>query len=179
MTTSTRIEQGAADDAAPLAAFASRAFIEMYGKENAPEHVRQYVARVFAPERVRKELSDPAYVFLLAKPVGAGRAKALLGYAKLCRNRTIDALDDPAPVQLERIYVDGSQQSSGLGGNLLDEAVRVARDAAFETIWLSVWEQNERAQRFYRRNGFEVVGKTCFVIGPEREEDLVLAKRLG
>ncbi len=154
--------------------------MEMYGDESAPEHVREYVARAFAPEAMRNELSDPAYVFLLAKPAGSddGRDKSPLGYAKLCKNRTIDALDDPAPIQLERIYVDGRKQSGGLGGNLLHEAVRIARDAAFETIWLSVWEQNERAQRFYRRNGFEIVGKTHFMIGPEREEDFVLAKRL-
>ena len=181
MTASTRIEKGGPDDAAPLAAFASRTFIKMYGDENAPKHVREYVARAFALEAMRDELSDPAYVFLLAKPARSdpGREEALLGYVKLCRNRTIDALDDPAPIQLERIYVDGRKQSGGLGGSLLEEAVRIARDAAFETIWLSVWEQNERAQRFYRRNGFEIVGKTHFMVGPEREEDFVLAKRLG
>lgn len=180
MNHSTSIGPGGPDDAETLAAFASRAFVDMYGGQDPPGHVREYVARAFDRKTMRQELSDPNYVFLLAKSreSGSKRRAALHGYAKLCKNRTIDALEDPAPIQLERIYVDGTRQSNGLGRRLLDEAVRIARDAGFETIWLSVWEENERAQQFYARNGFEIVGKTYFVVGPEREEDFVLARRL-
>ncbi|BBO75230.1 hypothetical protein DSCW_26470 [Desulfosarcina widdelii] len=40
-------------------------------------------------------------------------------------------------------------------------------------IWLGVWGKNERAIRFYRKWGFNPVGKQPFVLGGDRQTDLV------
>lgn len=176
-----RIDHAGPDDAEVLARFASRAFIDAYGADNPPEHVREYAKTAFAIETVRRQLADPATVFLIAKhgSVFADQGKGEIAYVKLCKDQAIEELADPAPMQLERIYVDQTSQSSGLGRMLLDATFDLARHDSIETIWLAVWEKNERAQRFYARNGFEVVGKTYFMLGPERQEDLVLARKLA
>jgi len=45
-------------------------------------------------------------------------------------------------------------------------------------LWLGVWERNARAIAFYRKQGFEVVGEQEFMLGADRQRDLVMARRL-
>ena len=33
-----------------------------------------------------------------------------------------------------------------------------AKEAGCDVMWLGVWEYNPRAQRFYEKNGFRIVG---------------------
>jgi tRNA (guanine37-N1)-methyltransferase len=47
-----------------------------------------------------------------------------------------------------------------------------ARGAA--GVWLGVNGENLRAQAFYRRSGFEVVGDRTFRVGDQQHHDLVL-----
>ena len=44
------------------------------------------------------------------------------------------------------------------------------------TLWLGVWERNVRAQAFYRKQGFTVVGSQIFRLGSDPQRDLVMAK---
>jgi len=51
-----------------------------------------------------------------------------------------------------------------------------ARGAA--GMWLGVNQLNERAQRFYLRHGFAVVGVKHFLVGARLEDDYVLERSL-
>ena len=54
-----------------------------------------------------------------------------------------------------------------------ERATRHGRDV----MWLGVWEYNPRAQRFYEKNGFQIVGKHVFQLGADPQTDLLDAKR--
>jgi ribosomal protein S18 acetylase RimI-like enzyme len=45
-------------------------------------------------------------------------------------------------------------------------------------LWLSVWENNERAQRFYKRYGFEHVGEHKFMVGNTADRDFIWRLKL-
>ena len=45
-------------------------------------------------------------------------------------------------------------------------------------IWLGVNQQNARAQAFYVRSGFAVVGTKHFTVGTRVEDDYVLERPL-
>ena len=53
------------------------------------------------------------------------------------------------------------------------------RDAAAargaQTMWLGVWERNFRAQKFYRKFSFADIGTHTFVLGHDRQTDLLMA----
>jgi ribosomal protein S18 acetylase RimI-like enzyme len=53
-----------------------------------------------------------------------------------------------------------------------------ARQAGHETIFLGVWDKNDRAIAFYRKCGFDVVGSHAFQMGDETQNDLLMEKRL-
>jgi ribosomal protein S18 acetylase RimI-like enzyme len=167
------INRASSDSADAISAFGRRSFIDAYGSSNPPEYVEQYAERSFDRAVIKAELEAQDCTFLIASADGE-----ILGYTKLCANRPIDCVSDPGPMQLERVYVDSSRQGSGIGARLIDASIAQARQAAHRTIWLAAWEKNVRAQRFYERHDFRAVGKTYFMLGPERQEDVVMQRSI-
>jgi ribosomal protein S18 acetylase RimI-like enzyme len=60
-------------------------------------------------------------------------------------------------------------------GATLDEA----RAHGAAGTWLGVNEENARAQRFYAKHGFAVVGRKRFLVGARWEDDFVLERPLA
>lgn len=60
----------------------------------------------------------------------------------------------------------------------MELAEKIAQEYNKHKIWLEVWERNPRAQVFYRRCGFKVVGEHHFQIGDVMGTDLVTEKEL-
>lgn len=161
-------------DTASLGHFARRTFLDAYGGKDPSANVLQHVAEELTDEAIARDQHDPDTTFLLAR----GDNGNILGYVKLRSNRPTDDLPDPAAMQLERIYVDGTRHSGGIGSRLLLAALEAASQQRASALWLSVWKENQRAQAFYERNGFSRIGETFFMMGPEREEDYVFARHL-
>ena len=177
MATRPKIHRADAADAAEVAAFARQCFLDAFSHNNTPDHLFAYVEDAFDVGRMRTDLGDQDAIYLLARE--ADDAESLLGYAKLQFHSPIECLADMAPAKLERIYVGGKFQQRGIGGILLSSAIERAKAASAKILWLSVWEENKDAQRFYERHGFAPVGTTFFMFGPERQRDVVMAKRLS
>ena len=167
------LASASSDRADAISAFGRKSFIDAYGSSNPPEHVEQYAERSFDRGVIEAELEAENCIFLIACADGE-----IFGYTKLCANRPIDCVSDLSPMQLERVYVDSSLQGSGIGARLIHASVAEARQAAHRTIWLAAWEKNVRAHRFYERHGFRTVGRTYFMLGPERQEDVVMQRSI-
>jgi ribosomal-protein-alanine N-acetyltransferase len=56
--------------------------------------------------------------------------------------------------ELEQVYVDSQHRGSGIAAALLSAAERIIAAAGFPSAWLAVVAGNERARRFYDRNGW-------------------------
>ena len=54
----------------------------------------------------------------------------------------------------------------------------MARDRGAQGMWLGVNQLNARAQAFYTRSGFAVVGTKHFQVGGRLEDDYVLERPL-
>ncbi|WP_084040466.1 GNAT family N-acetyltransferase [Demequina sp. NBRC 110053] len=109
-----------------------------------------------------------AYALVVTGPCGdplAARALATVGV-------------DPDHIhELSKIYALPAQQGSGIAAALLDACVAAAVDAHGEApVWLGTNSENARAQAFYRRCGFEVVGERTFNVGGRDESDVVMLR---
>ena len=60
----------------------------------------------------------------------------------------------------------------------MDERFAAARELGCDVMWLGVWEYNPRAQRFYEKNGFRVVGSHVFQLGSDPQTDLLMQQEL-
>jgi ribosomal protein S18 acetylase RimI-like enzyme len=140
---------------------------------NTPENMMAYLDSAFDMEKLRHELINPDsdFYFLYA-------GEALTGYLKLNEREAQTDLNDPESLELERIYVATEFQGKGLGGALMAKAVETARSRGKKYLWLGVWEKNEKAIAFYRKNGFYEIGKHSFVMGDEIQSDFVMRKDL-
>ena len=79
-------------------------------------------------------------------------------------------------VEISKIYVRAKAHGAGVAEELMDVAVDDARSLGALSVWLGVNQQNLRANSFYERNGFLVVGERRFEVGDSLEEDFVREK---
>jgi len=160
-------------DAALLAELGARTFRDAFGEQNTPENMAAYLAKTFGPELQQAELDDPRNMFLIVESDGI-----TVGYAQLRTGKPPACVSDPKAIELVRLYVSAAIQSKGVGGKLMDACLTEARLAGYQTIWLGVWQQNTRAQAFYKRWNFSIVGEHIFQLGDDRQLDWVMERTL-
>ena len=102
----------------------------------------------------------------------------LAGYLKLNEASAQTDLHDEQSLEIERIYVSKEFQGEGLGRYLMDQAISIAIQRKKKYVWLGVWEKNEKALRFYRRNGFYQIGTHSFVMCDDEQTDYIMRKDL-
>lgn len=162
------------DDGEALAALAERTFRDAFAADNSASDIEAYVREAFSREAIERELTMEGSVFLLASDADG----SLMGYGKLRRQMPEASVGGDKPVEIERLYVDQRAIGLGLGAALMRALLEEAASRGFETVWLGVWERNERAIRFYQQWGFEVVGTHIFRLGLDDQTDLVMARSL-
>lgn len=97
--------------------------------------------------------SSPWPVVLVAEAEGS-----LLGFASLAPSGDEDACGSVGEVQT--LYVGPAAWRGGVGTALLEAASEVLVAAGFTTGTLWVLDVNDRARRFYERNGWRADGAT-------------------
>jgi ribosomal protein S18 acetylase RimI-like enzyme len=160
-------------DASLLADLGARTFSDTFAVDNTPEDMAAYLSSSFSPALQAEELSDPNTTLLIAEidGIAAGYAKMQLSVAPPC-------ITSPKSVELSRLYVSNELKGRGLGAALMEACIREASKAGYKTMWLGVWEHNERAQQFYKRWGFQVVGEHNFLLGADEQRDLVMEREV-
>lgn len=167
------IRRGTLQDAGLLSELGAQSFSETFAGDNTPEDLAAYLAVSFSVERLTSELEDPDSKFLLAEI--DGRAA---GYAMLRDGEPEKGVEGAKPVELVRLYVLREWLGRGVGQQLMRACLDEARQAGYETIWLGVWERNERAQAFYRKWNFRTVGEHMFELGSDLQRDLLMERAL-
>jgi ribosomal protein S18 acetylase RimI-like enzyme len=152
-----------------LAELARRTFVATFAEHNTPEDMALYVDKAFNRDQLLSELEDSASTFIWAERTGIP-----IGYAKLRRGTERKCVTGPKPVELERMYAESDQIGVGVGKTLLHMAIKICQSEGFQTMWLGVWESNDRAIEFYRRQGFFAVGEQEFMLGADRQTDLIM-----
>ncbi|MGB7201553.1 MAG: ribosomal protein S18-alanine N-acetyltransferase [Pyrinomonadaceae bacterium] len=76
--------------------------------------------------------------------------------------------------EIFNIAVTGQNQRRGCGQRLFDEFVNKCRENEVARVWLEVRESNEKAIKFYEKNGFESVQTRPSFYSNPREHALVM-----
>jgi GNAT superfamily N-acetyltransferase len=170
------IRQAAPIDAKVLTDLSYTTFWDAFAHhpKNAPDDLAHYMRQAFSIEQITAELADPRSIFLL----GEIERKAV-GYAKLVVDNIEPGITAERPVELSRLYSHQEFLGKGVGQNLMEACFERARVDGHDVMWLGVWEYNPRAQRFYEKNGFRVVGKHTFQLGSDPQTDLLMQKKIS
>lgn len=172
---SLTIRQATSQDARLLTDLSYTTFWDAFAHhpKNAPDDLNHYMRQAFNQEQIEAELSEKTNIFLIAE-IGGKPA----GYAKLIVENIEPGITATRPVELSRLYSHQEYIGKGVGQNLMDACFERARRHGHDVMWLGVWEFNPRAQRFYEKNGFKIVGKHTFQLGDDPQTDLLMQKTL-
>lgn len=170
-TLDVMIRRANPEDAGLLAELGARTFSETFAADNTPDDMAAYLAANFNLAQQTAELNDPASTFLIAEVSGLAA-----GYAQLHAGAPALGVAGAKPIELVRLYVLREWLGCGVGEALMRACVDEARQAGHGTIWLGVWEQNGRAQAFYRKWDFHAVGEHVFQLGSDAQRDIVMER---
>jgi diamine N-acetyltransferase len=161
------------DDLHTLREFSYRTYNDTFKDMNTPSNMKAYLDEAFDINKLQDELSNSnsLFYFLYADEV-------LAGYLKLNEYKAQSDIHDPQSIEIERIYVAKEFHGKGLGSTLLNNAIEIAYMRKKSYIWLGVWEKNDKALQFYKRNGFYSISKHSFFMGDDEQTDFIMRKDL-
>ena len=159
-------------DAEVLAALFSVTFRETFGHLYKPADLAAFLAEHSAGVWT-EQLRDGAFAVRMAEADGVAVGLAKLGPLKLPVEPAGPALE------LRQIYVSSELQGSGVAATLMDWLMGEARDRGAQELYLSVYTDNPRAQRFYARYGFGEVGPYVFMVGSQADQDIIMKRSLA
>ena len=161
-------------DVIALQYISHKTFTETFAVHNTVENMKQYLDQYFTVDNLTVEIENPNSQFYFAK-----QDNRVIGYLKLNFAHAQTELRDGSSIEIERIYVLKENHGSGVGIELLNFAIEIAKQNKAAYIWLGVWENNHRAIRFYKKNGFTTFDKHQFVLGSEEQTDLMMRLEIG
>ena len=163
-----------AGDAGALADFMTRNFLAAYGDCSTPENVAATVTEHYGLAAQARQLGDPTRINLLAECDGV-----LAGHAQLHVGGDTPAAVSPLPtIEIARFYVDVDFHGQGLAQALMDEVRGIASARGARSLWLSVWQEQPQAIRFYEKEGFRIAGTLVFHVGADAKDDWLMVREL-
>jgi diamine N-acetyltransferase len=159
-------------DVAALAALARQTYADAFGHSFSAADLAAHLRNNLSDGYFRHAIEDDVFL-------GAQRGGRLIGFVQFGAVRIAVPTQSPDDQELRRLYVQAEFRGHGIGTRLMDAALAHPRLTAAARIYLDVWERNQRAQAFYRRYGFMVIGAQGFAVasGGAADQDLVMVRR--
>jgi ribosomal protein S18 acetylase RimI-like enzyme len=160
-------------DVGLISVLAGVTFYEAYFQQDESANLAAYILESFDIGVVRSEIADPDSTFFLVFVDGKAAA-----YARMIDDSRVAGVGTGRVVEVKRIYVVERFWRTGIGTLLLRHCIDDATSRGFDALWLGVWEENERANAFYAKFGFEQVGTVTFPYGDVEGTNRVLELKL-
>jgi ribosomal protein S18 acetylase RimI-like enzyme len=140
------------------------------------DNVAAFIGENLSEQRFRDYLADPDRWVLTAR-----EDERMVGYAMLIRGVPDDddvqrAVTARPAIELSKMYVLPDSHGAGVSAAMMTAVLDEAHDVGAHAVWLGVNQQNQRAQRFYRKHGFIINGTKMFRLGAGIESDYVMVR---
>jgi ribosomal protein S18 acetylase RimI-like enzyme len=169
-----RIRSARQEDAACVAELARDTFVATFGHIYSSDDLATFLAASYSPEIQRAEICASDRLTLVAEDRSRLVAFAQAGPLGL-------PIDPGArrAAELKRLCLQSAFFGTGIADGLMAGVEAWARARAVEDLYLGVWALNGRAQRFYRRHGFEIVGRYIFRVGADEDDERIMRRALA
>lgn len=143
--------------------------------------IAEFLTTNLSAEAFAAYLRDPQATVLIAEDPGPGAQP--IGFVLLLHTGPADpAIAAAVPfrpaTEISKFYLLPGVHGSGAAAAMMDAALDAARERGAAGVWLGVNQENRRAQRFYAKAGFAVVGTKTFTVGTQTHDDFVLARKV-
>ncbi len=168
-----RIERATLSDTAKLQQIGIKTFVEAFSAVNTKENMDSYLQSSFATDKINEELANESSQFYFAI-----LDNEIIGYLKLNLGQAQTEIKDNDALEIERIYVQQAYHGKKVAQMLYSKAISIAENINARYVWLGVWEHNQRAISFYKKNGFVQFHQHIFMLGTDVQTDLMMKKIL-
>lgn len=165
-----RFRKAESADLADLSALAEQTFRAAFAEFNTETDMSEHCAAHFGISAFAEILADSRKPIVLAE-----QDQHLAAYAQVHVGESWASVPAAKPAELHRFYVLDTWHGKGLASEFLRHIAEDCRQSGTDVLWLGVWERNSRAINFYAKNGFAIVGNKEFLLGQDRQRDLVMA----
>lgn len=176
-TTAFALDTPTIADSAELSAMAQASFCDTFAYRGYPaDDLAAFLTSAMGPQRYAEQIADPAYALRVARNL----SNEIIGFIKVGPNDLPIVPGDAGAVvrELHQLYLMPAAKGTGLAQQLMDWAMAWARQEHATALYLSVYVENDRAQRFYAKHGFVEVGKNPFMVGNTLDDDRVWRRAL-
>jgi len=153
------IKKAGIADAALLNELAKITLLQSHGHSAPAADMNSYIAEKYSEHILQQELEDPDNIYHILY-----YDNEAAGFSKIIFHTPCPGLEEKKLAKLERIYFLEQYHGLHLGQQLLDFIIALAKENQQTGLWLYVWTENERALRFYTKNGFVITGSHDFRI---------------
>ena len=167
------IQKATLADADTLLNLSKKTFFDFFGHLNDRANMEAYAATAFTPQKIQAEITNPDSHFYFAM-----LNNQIAGYLKINFGSAQTELHNTPSLEVERIYVLAEHHGKKIGHLLLNFAIQTAKDNALDYVWLGVWEHNHKAISFYEKHGFKTFGSHPFMLGGDKQTDLLMKKEI-
>jgi ribosomal protein S18 acetylase RimI-like enzyme len=174
----TEIRRAGPDDAAALHEVAAATFPLACPPHTTQEAIRDFIATHLSKTSFEGYLADPDRVLFLALTDGAPAGYTMAVFGEPTDADVLAAITLHPTAELSKVYVLADHHGGGVAGSLVAASIAAAREHGAAGIWLGVNQENGRANRFYEKNGFALVGSKRFLVGDRYEDDYVRERSL-
>jgi GNAT superfamily N-acetyltransferase len=160
------------DDAEPLQALGIKSFVAAFGHLYSKEDLDAFMVEVYDLEGWRRQTSQADRPIWIAEcPDGR-----FAGYAQASPcGLPVDPMPKGA-LQLRRLYARPDMLSVGIGAALMKPVLEWVDAAGRPPLFLGVWSENLKAQKFYGRYGFTRFGQYDFSVGSQIDLEFILRR---
>ncbi len=167
------IRPATAADAAVVADLARQTFYDTFAPTNNATDMALYLSSAYGVDQQTLELNDRDITTLLVEDGGEA-----IAYAQLRAGDVPDCVTTADPIELWRFYVVQGWHGRGVAQAMMERVKVEARARGAKSLWLGVWERNDRARAFYVKCGFTLAGDHIFLFGTDPQTDLVMVAPL-
>lgn len=167
------IREATVADARLIAHISHQTFYDTFAAYNSPQNMDKFLNQQFTMGKLIMEVGAKQNTFLLAY-----EDDEIAGYVKLRDERVPASLGSASALEIARLYALKNKIGKGVGGQLMQSSINVAKQKNKAWLWLGVWEKNQRAIDFYTKWGFEKFDETDFLLGDDVQRDWLMKKRI-
>jgi len=168
---SVSVRRAEARDASELHDVAAATFALACPPGTRQEDIDAFIRDVFSARCFDGYIADPLREVLVAV-----LDDRIVGYTMLVDGEPRDAdvaaaITARPTVELSKFYVLAGEHGAGVAPALMAATLESAAGHGGAGVWLGVNQENGRANRFYEKHGFVVVGTKRFLVGEEWHDD--------
>ena len=153
------IRKATIEDVDILSSLSKEAFLPAHGHSAPKKDISSYIQANFSVDNFKKEIKNSAFEYYLIY-----HTSNIAGFSKVIFNYPTHHIAHVKVTKMERLYLLKEFYGLEIGLKLMDFNTKLAQKKEQSGIWLEVWIENFRAIKFYKKVGFEIVGKANFTV---------------